>query len=196
MTRSYTFAELRPEYAAKWQAMRLSDSILSVIEKDAKRILPSLPIYRSVEAITKVPAALLAAIHNRESNRNFKTYLGNGEPLFRVTTLVPKGRGPFKSWADGAIDALTLEGFHRARWHPWTVEMAAFAAETYNGFGYRQYHNEASPYLWAGSNQEEWGKYTADGKWNRSVWDSQIGVMPYLAILFATDPLLTLPRAS
>ena len=52
--------------------------------------------------------------HYRESNFNFDTYLGNGQSLARVTTIVPKGRGPFTgpdAFINGAIDALRLEGF-------------------------------------------------------------------------------------
>src|SRR5262245_42001636 len=54
--------------------------------------------YQAVEARTGVPWFVIAALHNRESDADFSTYLGNGEPLNRKTTLVPKGRGPFENW--------------------------------------------------------------------------------------------------
>ena len=46
----------------------------------------------------------------RDSTFDFDTYLGTGEPLNRVTRLEPKGRGPFKSFEDGAVDAFKIKG--------------------------------------------------------------------------------------
>jgi lysozyme family protein len=43
------------------------------------------------KAATGVPWFVVAALHERESGADFATYLGNGEPLNRVTQLVPKG---------------------------------------------------------------------------------------------------------
>ena len=65
--------------------------------------------YKKVQDETGIPMAFVAAIHSRELASDvgvFKAYLGNGQPLNKVTTIVPKKRGPFKSWHEGAIDAL------------------------------------------------------------------------------------------
>ena len=99
---------------------------------------------------------MIAAIHRRESDCDFDTYLGNGEPLDEVTTLVPAGRGPFDTWEEGAIDALTYDGLTEVT--DWRLEKMLFHLEKYNGLGY---HNKTpplpSPYLWAGTNIQEPG---------------------------------------
>ena len=58
----------------------------------------------------------------RESGADFSTYLGNGEPLTRRTRIVPKGRGPFKTWEDGAVDALRFDSLDDVLAEDWTIE--------------------------------------------------------------------------
>ena len=58
-----------------------------------------------------------------------------------------------------------------------TQDMAALAtfAEHYNGLGYH-YKDEPSPYVWAGTDQYESGKYVADGVYDANHVDQQPGV--------------------
>lgn len=122
---------------------------------------------------------VVACIHALEGELNFNTYLGNGQSIHKITTIVPKGRGPFKNFEEGAIDALKLQGANG-------VDMSSIGAllyflEGYNGYGYEKYHQNDeewvnSPYLWAGSNHYQRGKYTSDGKWNAKYVSDQIGV--------------------
>lgn len=155
-----------------------------------RRMLAGMSRYKAVERMTGVPAAFIAVTHIRESSGNFNTYLGNGEPLNRVTRLVPKGRGPFATWEDGAVDALTLQGLAGRK--DWTIPFLIFALEGYNGFGYRN-KGIRSPYLWGGTNLQEPGKYVRDGVFDPNVMDTQPGAVALLQLLFTADPSLAVP---
>ena len=133
--------------------------------------------YEEVQKRTGVPWWLIMALHERESSGDMGTYLGNGEPLDRVTNLVPAGRGPFDTFEDGAVDALVHEGFHKIK--DWSLARALYAAEVFNGPGYRL-HGVPSPYVWAGTNQYSRGKYDVDGHYDAALIDEQLGV----AIMF------------
>ena len=130
---------------------------------------------------------VIAALHNRESDADFRTYLGNGEPLNRTTRLVPAGRGPFATWEAGAIDALRHDGLDRVT--TWSPERACYEIEKFNGFGYRNRTPPVnSPYLWSFSNNYQSGKYVADGHFDPNVVDSQCGAIPIIKQIMALDP--------
>jgi peptidoglycan hydrolase-like protein with peptidoglycan-binding domain len=124
-------------------------------------------------------------LHQRESDADFRTYLGNGEPLNRKTRIVPAGRGPFPTWEAGAIDALEYDGLHKVS--EWTPERACYEIEKFNGFGYRN-KNVKSPYLWSFSNIYSSGKYVSDGNFSSSAVDKQCGAMPVLRRIMELDP--------
>lgn len=199
MARAYTYEALRDTYAVLWRKMQFTADKRAAIEAEARAIYRNMSRYLDVQRRTGVPAAIIAVIHNRESSRNFNTYLGNGQALSRVTTIVPIGRGPFPSWEEGAVDALKIDRLDQVK--VWTIERACYSLESYNGFGYRQFAADDedglvdSPYLWAGTSIQDPGKYVADGRWNRSAWDSQLGCLPVLAAIWAIDPSLRLPMA-
>jgi lysozyme family protein len=186
----YTFAALAPEYASAWAKMTIRDDKRTAFAQAARRLYAARDRFAAVTAATGVPMCVIAVIHEREASGNFRTYLGNGEPLSRVTRLVPEGRGPFPSWEAGAIDALTLENAHKVA--HWTVERALFVLEPYNGWGYRN-RGLRSPYVWAGTNQQQPGKYVSDGVFDPSVMDTQLGCAGLLAALWALDPSWRLP---
>src|SRR4051812_18660596 len=144
-----SFDNIKDEYERNWSNMKMRPSHADATNQAAHTAIKNKDIYKQIEAKTDVPWWFVAVLHSRESSFNFKTYLGNGELLSRVTSLVPKGRGPFASFADGAVDALRHEGFVGAR--DWGVARTMFRLEQYNGFGYRG-RGVNSPYLWAGSN--------------------------------------------
>ena len=58
--------------------------------------------------------------------------------------------------------------------------------EKYNGFGYVK-HKVNSPYVWAGTSLQQSGKYVADGVFNRSHWDKQLGCAAILKKLIELD---------
>lgn len=188
---AYHYDALVGEYARRWSAMEIGPGTKALAAQVAKRLHSHMERYRAVSNATGVPPAVIACIHERESGGDFKTYLGNGEPLTRTTRLVPKGRGPFASWEDGAIDALTMR--HMERIKGWTIERAAYELEGYNGWGYRG-RGLPSAYLWAGSNQYQGGKYVADGVFDRSAQDKQLGALVVLECLMERDPSLALKR--
>src|SRR5512139_2673947 len=72
----------------------------------AEKLLANKARYQATEKGTGVPWWVAAVIHNREYGARFDCNLANGQPLNMVTTLVPKGRGPYKTWEDSAVDAL------------------------------------------------------------------------------------------
>jgi len=185
-----TFARVRAEYADLWSSMRINPGRVATFQATAKRLMIGMDRYKAVERATGVPAALIAILHERESGANFATYLGNGQPLSRVTTIVPVGRGPFASFEEGAIDALKIDGLSKIK--NWSLEQAIFKAEGFNGFGYR-YKGLRSPYLWGGTNHQQRGKYVRDGVFDPNVMDTQLGAVGILYTLFALDPSLRLP---
>ncbi len=116
------------------------------------------------------------------SSFDFTTHLANGQPLSHVTTQVPKGLGPFKTWEDGAIAALILEGWGHGKL--WDTANALNNIECFNGGGYRLQASPTilgdnrpipSPYLWSGTNHYTVGKYASDGNYNPHLVDGQMG---------------------
>ena len=191
---AYVFEALAPEYATIWRALTVPAATDAIAAAIARRLLVHRDAYVAVEAATGVPVAVIAAIHEREADGNFHTYLGNGDPYAYVTTHVPAGRGPFPDWQSGAIDAIHLDALDKAP-KPWTIERAAFELETFNGFGYRKW-GVRSPYLWAGSNAYSTGKFTSDGHFDASAVDAQLGAMVLLRAFAAIDATLALPLAA
>ena len=166
--------------AARWAVAKLTRDFTSV----GKALLAAKPRYQAVEAKTGVPWFVIAGLHQRESDADFTTYLGNGEPLNRVTHLVPKGRGPFATWEAGAIDALALDGLNQVK--EWTPARACYETEKFNGFGYRR-RGIWSPYLWSFSNHYSRGKYVADGQFSADAVDQQCGAIPVMKRLMQLD---------
>jgi len=123
----------------------------------------------------------IAVIFQMECELDFNRYLGNGQLLDRKTTIVPIGRGPFDTWEDGVKDALNIQAANRIT--DWSMGNVLYWIEGYNGYGYEQYHNMNSPYLWAGSDKYLKGKYTSDGKFNPNAISNQTGVALLLKTL-------------
>lgn len=121
-----------------------------------------------------MPWEFVAVAHYRESNANFNTFLGNGQPLSRKTTIVPKGRGPFPDWKSGAIDALVNCAPYSAKNKDWSIGGMLAELEKYNGLGYAN-KGLPSPYIWAGTDQYVKGKYVSDGVYDPNHVDKQLG---------------------
>jgi lysozyme family protein len=155
----------------------------------AKLIIKGESKYREVEAATGWPWFFVGAIHMRESGCDFKGVLHNGEKIIgtqRKTKLVPKGRGPFKTWAAAAIDAIQMKiGLYAGR--VWCPALMGYVSEGFNGWGYTG-KGVNSPYDWAGSNHEQTGKYVADHVWDKNFDDPQIGTMTVLKRLSELRP--------
>jgi lysozyme family protein/peptidoglycan hydrolase-like protein with peptidoglycan-binding domain len=161
----------------------------------AQRLLATRSHYTAVSAKTGVPIAWIMAINERESGNRFDTYLGNGQSLKRVTTMVPRGRGPWATWDAGAIDGLHYDRVDVP--HDWTVEYALYRSETWNGLGPR-WHGKPTGYNWSGTTIYKGGKYTetpAGSTWNPDMWDEQLGTFLIMQKLIELDPSLAFTNA-
>lgn len=191
-----TFEAARAEYLRLWNGMIIRPSHDDAVKHIARRLVAAKARYQAVEAKTGVPWFVIAVIHERESSQNFKTQLGQGDPLDEVSTHVPKGMGPYfgpDAWERAAIQALEIDGLNKIK--GWSLERACYMLEKFNGFGYRQ-HGIHSPYLWSFSNQYSAGKYVADGHWSASAVDAQCGCLPMLHGMMALDPSIKFAPSS
>jgi lysozyme family protein len=151
-----------------------------------------------VSVKTGVPVVVLATIHNRESDADFTTNLGQGDPLSAPSVNVPKGRPPLGpppndhfpvTWEYAAEDALHIDKLDAVA--NWTIARALYEQELYNGFGPRN-HGINTGYLWAGSNQYTMGKYVKDGVWDPNQVDAQLGTAPVMHRMIELDLTLAL----
>lgn len=162
----------RNDYESKFAALKIKPNVLPTALAVARKIAANRSRYEPAAQATGVPWFLIGILHERESSLNFATYLGDGEPLDHPTHNVPKGRGPFKDFTTGAIDALVHEGFDKVT--DWSIGAMLFHIEEFNGEGYHN-HGMPSPYVFAGSNWYSKGKYDVDGHFNATLVDTQLG---------------------
>jgi len=195
MAKEPGFANVKEQLGKWWKDCHITRQKAS-IEKTAQRLYArKAHNYDPVEKAIGVPWYMVAVIDERESGARGGV-LHNGEMIVgknRKTRLVPAGRGPFSTWYESAIDALSMPGknFDRVPRDKWSIELVLYCLEAYNGWGYRQYHPRTpSPYIWSCTNiydNSPRGKYVADGKWGEGVTDQQIGCAPLLKALFELD---------
>lgn len=167
----------RLEYLDFWRKSAITQARLDEVKKDAAHIMSfRKDFYDEVEAGTGVPWWVIGGIDYREESFKHSGYLGNGDPWNKKSIHVPRGRGPFKSWYEGAIDAIHYRGWDKlpSGGH-WDIVTALIKCEAYNGAGYA-HMGKRSPYVWGGTNMQERGKYIADGHYSSSTWDTQLGV--------------------
>ena len=196
----YSYEQLRSEYAASWARMVVTKEPQATAQ--ANRIKIHKDRYKAVEEMTgrnggtKVPWFVVGVLHMRESGGDFNTWLHNGDPMRDKqgrpvrTVQVPPHRpvDPNCSWEEGAFDALVICE-HLDQIDRWCPERVAYAAEKFNGFGYRSpARNIPTPYDWGGTNIQKRGKFTGDNKYDASVMDPQIGAMAVLKELMQIDP--------
>jgi lysozyme family protein len=153
----------------------------------AKRLVALKPRYLLVQKRTGVPWFVIAAIHEREASGNWNTQLGQGDPLGSVSVHVPKGRGPFKTWEDGAYDALVDCPPYASAWKDWSAGGALTLLEKYNGLGYFN-KGLPSPYVWSGTDQYVQRQVRqADGVFDANEVDAQLGCAGLLMTMRAID---------
>ena len=164
----------------RWNSAKFTRS--TEINAQAAKIRANRYRYQTVAAQTGVPWDVIGVIHYRESSGSFAGVLHNGQKIIgtgKKTTLVPKGRGPFKTWEDAAVDALLNCPPYAGKNKDWSIAGTLDLLERYNGLGYRN-KGLPSPYLWAGTDQYVKGKYVADGRFDPNYVDTQLGVAPIL----------------
>ena len=160
----YSTIETLPEFEKKTKGIAL-------------RIFSSIEVYRFVSVRTKVPWVFIGLVHEMECSGNFSRQILNGEPWNQKTTLVPKGFGPWNSWAESVLDPATFSSLSK---DDWSIGRVAIELERWNGWGYA-YKDKNSPYLWSGSNHGVGsGKFVKDGKYDENAVSEQVGAMVIL----------------
>ena len=195
------FQQFKAGYQNNWRNMQIRAGSDVEAKKEAAKLLKNKSIYQEISRLTNVWWPFIGLCHYRESGFDLNTYLGNGQPLSRVTTIVPKGRGPFvgpDAFVDGAVDALRLEHFVGAT--DWSIARTLFRLEGFNGYGYHS-RGVNSPYLWSGSTaygppEERAGKFVADGVFDPHKIDPQLGVAVVLKELMGLDPSISFDGAA
>ena len=194
-----SFELYRDSYARNWGRMKIRPQHQQAVTEVAQKILDRKDRYEKVVDLVGgggPPWWFYGLVHYRESNFRFDTFLGNGQPLNKVTTIVPKGEGPFygaNAFERGAARAMDIKGYLRAT--DWSLPRTLWRLESYNGFGY---HGKGvnSPYLYGGSNiygppEEKPGKYVRDSVFDPKVVDTQLGTATILKRLTEMDPSIT-----
>ena len=179
-----TYASMKLGYGNLWRGMNVTSKVEA--NQAAAGMIADKARYQAIEDATGVPWFWIAITHHRESNRSFAGVLHNGERIIgtkRKTKLVPKGRGPFESWNEAAIDALKLKRLDKI--DDWPVERMLYEFERYNGWGYNGKIN--SPYVWAGTSKQQPGKYVADHVFDPKHMDTQLGAAAMLKQLAEAD---------
>lgn len=182
-----TFDQMKAGYGNLWRSAKVRPERVAAVMPAVQRIIRDRQRYVLVEAASGVPWFWIACVHDRESSGDFNGILHNGEAIIgtgRKTTLVPKGRGPFRSWEEAAVDALILKGLPDI--DDWSIERMLYEFERYNGFGYVS-RDINSPYVWADTTLEQLGKFVADGKFSATTDDQQRGCAAVLKLLCEQD---------
>ena len=188
----------------RWNAAKLTrgPEFLPV----AKRLVAAKQRYLTVQAKTGVPWVFIAVTHQRESSQNWASSIAQGDNWNEVSTHVPKGRGPFKSWEEAAIDALVNCGPYAARNKDWSIGGMLTLLERYNGLAYAN-AGRPSPYIWSGTDQYVRGKvlvdhgpiedvYPSGPRKGQPVVDLQLGCAGLIMAMMALDPTITFTGAA
>ena len=172
-----TYAATKRGYTNLWAKCSLDAHRVDEIDGQVKKILVNVERYKSVESVTDVPWFWIACVHYRESSLNFNGVLHNGQAIIgkgTKTTVEPKGRGPFYSWEEAAIDAVTVAPHKLDKIDDWPISRLLYEFERYNGWGYMGKEN--SPYVWAGTTlSDETGKFTRDHYYDPNAAEKQLG---------------------
>lgn len=184
---------LKAANAKRWAVAKLTrgPEFLPV----AKRLVAAKDRYMVVSIKTGIPWPFIAVTHQRESSQNWNRSLAQGDPWNQVSTHVPKGRGPFKSWEDAAYDALVNCGPYAARNKDWSIGGLLTLLEQYNGLGYVN-RGLPSPYIWSGTDQYSRGKYVADGVFDANAVDKQLGCAGLIMAMMSLDPSINFDGAA
>jgi lysozyme family protein len=166
-----------------WQKCQITPLRLNEAKRAADLVMSFKSMYDPVQAATGVPWYGIGPIDSREESFNHKGYLGNGDHWNKKSVHVPRGRGPFKSWQEGAIDSIHISGWDRLpSGAHWDIVTLLMKHEVYNGMGYA-HMGIRSPYVWGATSMQQRAKYTSDGHFDPNAWDTQLGTAAILLAL-------------
>ena len=203
---AYPFAALSAGYTSLLATMQVTNP--GLVNATAIKLLNYVDqgYYQSVSEEDGIPQVWMATSFERESSSNFHTSPAQGDPLWEKSIHVPRGLGPYidhtdinplhwvQAWARAAKDAYHIDRLDTVGAANWSWERACFEGELFNGFGYRQF-GVNTPYLWACTSHYTVGKYGSDGHFNRSMHDTQIGIVPVMFRMVSLRPSLSLSNA-
>jgi lysozyme family protein len=182
--------KLKTLNAARWAVIKVNPNLLKELDLVANRLVAAKTRYLTVSSQTTVPWFVIAVIHEREASQSWAANLAQGDPWDKVSVHVPKGQGPFKSWEDAAVNALSHTSPFAAHWGDWSVGGTLTLLEEYNGLGYAM-RGMPSPYVWASTNQYSKGKFIADGHFDPNAIDHQMGCAALISRIKVLDPSIT-----
>jgi lysozyme family protein len=193
---TFPFAALASEYTRLLGAMVIEPRYARELETRCKVILTraAQQNYAQCVAVTGVPQLWAMASFERESSSDYACSPAQGDRWDRISTHVPRGLGPYQSWAQSAIAAYRIDRLDKVGHADWTWARACYEGELFNGFGPRM-HGRHTGYLWAWSNVYNGGKYVSDGVWDAEAWDQQCGMVPLMVTLLRLQPSLALADA-
>jgi lysozyme family protein len=179
---------LKAANAKRWERAKLTrgPEFIPV----AKRLVAAKQRYYTVSLKTGISWTFIAVTHQRESSQNWSRSLAQGDMWNEVSTHVPAGRGPFRSWEDAAYDALVNCAPKASRNTDWSIGGTLTLLEQYNGLGYSK-RGLPSPYIWSGTDQYIKGKYVADGVFDKETVDKQLGCAGLILAMRDIDPTIT-----
>jgi lysozyme family protein len=187
----HPFVALKPEYSQLLAAMAVRPECKQEVDQVATKLLGYKSRYQAVTAVGGVPVIFIASSFEREASTNFKLNPAQGWPLNSISKWIPHN-GPFADWQSAAVAAYHLNGLDKVGAENWTWEQICYYGESFNGFGYRDYHHMHTPYLWGGTNIQTVGKYTSDGKFDASHMDTQLGIIPVARRMVELDSSLAI----
>jgi lysozyme family protein len=172
-----------PVYQHEWDTMQIKPGRGKELAGFVKRAMAGKVRYQEVEAETYVLWWIIAIIAERESGQDFSRSLVQGDHWNRRSSNEPIS-GPFPSWKAAAEWSLHHE--HMDIVKDWRLEKALYYFEADNGWGYYK-HGLPSSYVWGATTIQRPGKYTSDGHWSASTWDTQLGCAAMLRVLMNAD---------
>jgi lysozyme family protein len=186
-----------PDTKARFQGV--SDRLAELAQTDPK--------------IVPVPWWFIGVVAEREygadvhGHMHWDRQLGQGDPLNRVSTHVPRGMGPYldhpgditpghDAWTRCCLDVLINSAPRAGKWTDWTIGGVLTLWILYNGTGYEDFHHMPSPYDWGATNIQQRGKYVGDGHFDAHVWDTQVGCAAMLKGMMIVDPTITVDASA
>jgi lysozyme family protein len=191
----HPFSVLQTEYSHLISVMTVREECKKSVDEVAIKLIGFRSRYKPVTDAIGVPIVFIASSFERESGSDFRKNPAQGWWLTSISRDIPHN-GPFPDWKSAAIAAYRLNGLDQVGSANWTWELICFYGEIFNGTGYRDVHHMHSPYLWGGTNIQTIGKYTADGEFDSTKWDAQLGIVPVARRMVEIDPSLALPSAA